>query len=99
MREVASSQAQDSAWQVYIVRCRDNTLYTGITTNLERRVAEHNSGDKSAKYTRARQPVTLVYSENHENRSAATKREREIKSLTAKQKRALIDSENPKILH
>ena len=50
---------------VYIVKCADNTFYTGITTELERRIEEHNGSDKGAKYTRVRRPVSLVYSEEH----------------------------------
>ena len=64
---------------VYILKCADETLYTGIATELERRVEEHNGSDKGAKYTRVRRPVTLVYSEKYPNRSAASKREYEIK--------------------
>lgn len=66
-------------YYVYMVQCADNTLYTGIATELERRVQEHNESDKGAKYTRVRRPVTLVYSEKHPDRSAASKREYEIK--------------------
>lgn len=64
---------------VYMVKCSDNTLYTGIATELERRIEEHNSSDKGAKYTRARRPVSLVYSEEYPDRSSASKREYEIK--------------------
>ena len=64
---------------VYILKCADDTLYTGIATELERRIEEHNSSDKGAKYTRARRPVELVYSESYPDRSAASKREYEIK--------------------
>lgn len=74
-------------YYVYIVQCADNTLYTGIAIELERRMSEHNHSDKGAKYTRARRPVTLVYSEEYLNRSLASKREYEIKkkmSRTAK---------------
>ena len=66
-------------YYVYILKCFDDTLYTGITTELERRLDEHNHSDKGAKYTRARRPVTLVYSENFIDRSLASKREYEIK--------------------
>ena len=79
-----------SNWFVYILACHDNSLYTGITTDLERRVYEHNESDKGAKYTRARRPVTLVYSEPAANRSIATRREIELKSLSSVQKRQLI---------
>jgi len=64
---------------VYILKCADETLYTGIATELERRIEEHNGSDKGAKYTRARRPVRLVYSEEHPDRSSASKREYEIK--------------------
>lgn len=64
---------------VYILTCADGTLYTGITTDLKRRIEEHNGSEKGAKYTRARQPVTLSYHESHPDRSSASKREHEIK--------------------
>jgi len=64
---------------VYIVECSDATLYTGITTELERRIEEHNSSEKGAKYTRQRRPVKLVYNEQFPDRSKASKREYEIK--------------------
>ena len=64
---------------VYILKCADETLYTGIATELERRIDEHNGSNKGAKYTRARRPVRLVYSEEYPDRSAASKREYEIK--------------------
>ena len=66
-------------YYVYIVECADTTLYTGIAKDLERRVTEHNESDKGAKYTRVRRPVKLVYSEEHIDRSSASKREYEIK--------------------
>lgn len=68
-------------WFVYILRCADGTLYTGITTDLARRVKEHNTGKAGARYTRSRRPVVLVYSEAVENRSEASKREHAIKKL------------------
>lgn len=64
-----------------MLRCSDETLYTGITTDLARRVEEHNSSLKGAKYTRARRPVVLVYSESCKDKSSATIRELEIKKL------------------
>ncbi len=66
-------------YYVYIVECADKTLYTGVTTELERRVEEHNSSKKGAKYTRIRRPVKLVYSEIYPDRSSASKREYVIK--------------------
>ena len=80
---------------MYIVRCSDDTLYTGITTNLERRLAEHNGlarKNASAAYTRARRPVTLVYTEEHIDRSTASKRERVVKNMTRQQKLRLVDT-------
>jgi len=77
-------------WYVYILSCADNSLYTGITTDLERRVLEHNDSKKGAKYTRARRPVKLVYSEPAIDRSTATRREAALKSLTSDKKRELI---------
>jgi len=80
------------SYYVYILTCKDNTLYTGITTDLEKRLEEHNNSEKGAKYTRARRPVVLSYSENSENRSEASKREYIIKKLTRTQKLELIYS-------
>ncbi len=80
-----------SDWYVYIVRCSDNSLYTGVTKDIERRVTEHNTNDKlGARYTKSRRPVTLVYEESSESRSQASKRELEIKRLTKKNKESLI---------
>ena len=79
-------------WFVYILRCADGRLYTGITTDIERRINEHNDpGSKiGAKFTRDLQPVTLLYQQQLDDRSAATRREMEIKALRKKQKLALI---------
>lgn len=74
---------------VYILRCADNTLYTGSTKDLQRRVNTHNSG-KGAKYTRTRRPVALVYFEEWESWSAALRREAAIKKLSRGEKLALI---------
>ena len=76
-------------WYVYMLRCADNTLYTGITTDIQRRIKEHNNKQAGAKYTRAKRPVTLVYSEAIPNRSAALKREAEIKKLSKREKENL----------
>lgn len=75
---------------VYIVQCADETLYTGITTDLERRVHEHNHSTKGAKYTRTRRPVSLVYSETYPNRSEASKREFVIKKMKRGDKMGLF---------
>jgi putative endonuclease len=77
---------------VYILTCKDETLYTGITTDLQKRLEEHNHSDKGAKYTRIRRPVVLSYSEKAENRSEASKREHAIKKLSRAQKLKLIYS-------
>ena len=78
---------------VYIVKCADETFYTGIVTELERRIEEHNNSDKGAKYTRARRPVRLVYSEEYPDRSSASKREYEIKKkMSRSEKLKLIES-------
>lgn len=80
-----------SVWSVYIIRCGDDTLYTGITTDVDRRVAEHSSrGPKGAKYTRNKLPLTIVYQRKIGSRSEASKEELRIKSLTRRQKLALI---------
>ncbi len=78
-------------WHVYIVECADGTYYTGITTDVNRRINEHNYSFKSAKYTRSRRPVKLVYVESSENRSTASRRESQIKKLKRKKKIILIE--------
>lgn len=78
-------------WYLYILRCADNTLYTGITTDVEKRLEAHRSG-KGAKYTRGRTPLELVYEEECENHSHALKRELEIKALTRTEKEKIIES-------
>ena len=77
-------------YHVYIVRCNDNSLYTGITTDLKRRLHEHNQTKKGAKYTRSRRPVSLVYSKIVENRSMAQKEEYRIKKLNKRKKEELV---------
>jgi putative endonuclease len=84
-------------WFVYVVECSDGSLYTGITTNLKRRISEHNSSKKGAKYTKSRQPVELIYFETASNRSEATMREINIKKLSKKNKIQLIISNTYKI--
>jgi putative endonuclease len=78
------------SWKVYILRCADGTLYTGITTDLARREQEHNSEKKGARYTRSRRPVVLVYSEEATDRSEASKREYAIKQLPLAGKLELV---------
>ncbi len=82
-------------WFVYMVRCADDTLYTGITLDLARRVSEHNAkGMLGASYTRGRGPVTLVYSEAVATRSDAARREHELKKLTRQAKINLLKRAN-----
>jgi putative endonuclease len=83
-------------WFVYMVRCADDSLYTGIARDVERRVEEHNSNDSlAANYTRARRPVALVYREAVDTRSAALKREYEIKRLPRQEKDELLKTAKP----
>lgn len=79
----------DKCWYLYILRCGDGTLYTGITTDVEVRLEAHRSG-KGAKYTRGRGPLELVYREQCEDHSHALKRELAVKSMTKEEKKKLI---------
>ena len=83
----------ENTWYLYILRCRDGTLYTGITTDVERRFEAHRSG-KGAKYTRGRGPLELVYREECGTHSHALRREVQIKKLSREQKQALIVPDN-----
>jgi len=80
-----------SPWFVYLLRCADSSLYGGITTDLERRLSEHNHSNKlGAKYTRARRPVSLAYAENATNRQSACIREYQLKQLKKSDKEQLV---------
>ena len=79
---------------VYVLECADGSLYTGYTTDVARRVREHDAGD-GAKYTRGRTPVELCHVERFETRSAATAREHEIKALSRDRKERLVDGPDP----
>ncbi len=79
------------SWYVYMVRCRDSSLYTGYTDDVDRRAAVHNAG-KGAKYTRSRGPVAVVYREECPDKSAALRREWAIKHLTRREKEALVSA-------
>jgi putative endonuclease len=81
----------EAPWFVYMVRCADRTLYTGVTTDADRRVADHNRG-RGAKYTRNRLPVELVFLERAGDRGAALRREHEIKRMRASEKQTLIET-------
>jgi putative endonuclease len=76
-------------WYTYMVRCRDRSLYTGIAKDIDRRLAEHNSTNNGARYTRTRRPVRLVFLERFSSRSAAAKREHELKRLPRAEKQKL----------
>ena len=78
------------SYSVYIVQCSDTTLYTGIAVDVEKRIHEHNFSVKGAKYTKVRRPVKLLYTEQHKDRSSASKREYEIKKMTREKKLKLI---------
>ena len=80
------------SYYVYIVRCSDNSLYTGITTDINRRIREHNETKKGAKYTKSRRPVSLVYSALIGDRSSAQKEEYRIKKLSKIKKQKLVDN-------
>lgn len=83
----------ENTWYLYILRCKDNTLYTGITTDVEKRFEAHQSG-KGAKYTRGRGPLELVYREQCGSHSEALKRECAVKAMTRQQKQDLIATYN-----
>lgn len=94
MTEIQNSdedKASVPGWFVYIVRCADRSLYTGVTTDIVRRINEHNLSKRhAAAYTRARRPVLLVYKELLPSRSSALKREYQIKQMTSRDKEMLI---------
>ena len=79
-------------WSLYIIEASDRSYYTGITTDIERRFEEHMNGRRGAKFFSGRQPVAVVYREDGYDRSSASRREAEIKQLSRKLKRALINS-------
>jgi len=88
-----SESRTGNQWVVYMLECQDGTYYTGITNHLERRITEHNDSSpksKAARYTRSRQPVKIIYSENCENRQDASKKEFAIKKLSRRQKEKLV---------
>jgi len=83
-------------WFTYLLRCSDNTLYAGVTTDLTRRLLEHNNSNKlGAKYTRVRRPVSLAYAEHNLNRKAACQREYQLRKLTKSQKEYLVSKFEP----
>jgi len=85
----------EGTWFLYLIRCKDGSLYTGITTDVDRRFAEHQSG-KGAKYLRGKTPLTLVFQQKIGSRSAALKAEASIKKLSKVEKEAIINTGWPK---
>ncbi|MGB9930626.1 GIY-YIG nuclease family protein [Haloarcula amylolytica] len=85
-----------SPYHVYVLRCSDNTFYTGYTTDVERRVREHDAGD-GAKYTRGRTPVELIHVESFDSQSEAMSREYEIKQYTRAEKERLVESSDAEV--
>ena len=81
---------KQSKWFLYILLCSDGTYYTGVTTDVDRRLNEHNTNKRGAKYTKTRRPVNLVYTKEFGNRSSAQAAEYKVKRLTKKQKILLI---------
>ena len=77
-------------WYTYMLRCNDRSLYTGITKDIDRRLAEHNSAKNGARYTRSRLPVKLVFLERFSSRAAAAKREYQLKRFSKKEKQKLV---------
>lgn len=86
------------SWFVYILRCDDNSLYTGITTNVERRFSEHTSGKLGAKYTKSKKPFEIVYTEKAKTRSDAAIRESQIKKLSKIDKETLVSTSKKTVI-
>ncbi len=91
VKENSASSKNDEQWTVYILRCKDGTLYTGITKDLERRLKQHNDG-KGSKYIQSRRPVKVVYKEKKMGRGNALVREAEIKNYSKEKKEQLVSS-------
>ena len=85
-------QLDEKAWFLYVLRCADDTLYTGTTTDISRRIDEHNTKKCGAKYTKTRRPVELIFWLDFENRSQAQKAEYKFKKLTRTQKEKIINA-------
>ena len=94
LKKLSSGRAVAGSWFVYLLRCADGSLYTGITNDLPRRLEQHNAGAAS-RYTRSRLPAVLVYQEAQASRSHALKRELAIKALSRKEKESLIRAAGP----
>ena len=86
-----SKDMPSDVWHLYVLQCADGTYYTGVTTDVKRRLNEHNTSNRGAKYTKTRRPVKLVYSSEYDSRSSAQKAEHRFKRLTRKQKESMIN--------
>ncbi len=91
----AKTKKNGGLWYLYVLQCGDNTLYTGITNDLERRIKQHSNGTAS-RYTRSRLPVALAYQERCRNKSSALKKECRMKSLPRKEKQEYINKKSKK---
>ena len=85
------SDMPSSVWYLYVLQCSDGTYYTGVTTDVKRRLNEHNNSSRGSKYTKTRRPVKLIYFSEFENRSSAQKAEYRFKKLKREQKERAID--------
>jgi len=90
IKNIAEKMTTNSAWYVYLLRCNDNSLYAGITTDMNRRLHQHNNTKLGAKYTRAKRPVTLAFIEEATDKSNASKREYQLRKLTKIKKEQLV---------
>ena len=90
MSQKPGSKNKPQEWYVYVIRASDDSLYTGVTTDVQRRFNEHCGTEKGAKFFRGRQPLEVVFTESHPDRSSAQRREADIKKLTRDQKLDLI---------
>jgi putative endonuclease len=89
-----TKRSKTGTWWVYLLRCNDNSLYAGVTTDIHRRIDEHNNSKLGAKYTRARRPVSLAYLEEASNKSTACQKEYQIRHLTKLKKEQLVSKYN-----
>ena len=88
-----TESSEMTEWFVYIIEADDGSWYTGVTTDVERRVAEHTSGSRGARYFRGRKPRTVIFVEGSHNRVSAHQREAQIKKLSRKQKQQLVEQQ------
>ena len=94
----SENKKTDTSWYLYIIEADDHSLYTGITTDVCRRFEEHRSSGRGARYFNGRKPLAVVYLEECVDRAGASRREYEIKSLSAQKKRQLVSAADPSVL-